>query len=196
MTETEGLSLTVSADITDLEASMKEVSEIAEDVGNSIGASLSGALEDAISGGRSLSEVFRNLAMQISSSVLRAALNPVQDFASSAASSLFGSLFGAANGAVMSGGSPTPFAKGGVVSGPTAFPLRSGTGLMGEAGPEAIMPLSRGADGRLGVRTQGASQPVSVVVNVSTPDAQSFQRSEAQIAGMMSRALSRAQRTQ
>lgn len=61
-------------------------------------------------------------------------------------------------------GSITPNAKGGVytapglsaysgqvVSKPTLFPFARGAGLMGEAGPEAILPLRRGADGKLGV---------------------------------------------
>lgn len=196
MNENDGLVVSVGADLTDLETSLDDVSHFADEIGQSIGASLTGAFEQAISGGQSLSEVFRNLALQMSSSVLRAALNPVQDFASSAATNVLGSLLGAANGAVVSGGKVTPFARGGIVSGPTTFPLRSGTGLMGEAGPEAIMPLSRGTDGRLGVRTQGGAQPVSIVVNVASPDPQSFQRSESQIAAVMSRALSRARRTQ
>jgi len=196
MTESDGLNLTISADVSALEKSFEEVSDIAERAGQSIGTSLTGALQQAISGGQSLSDVFRNLALQVSDSVLQAALSPVQEFASSAATNLLGSLIGAANGAVVSGGHVTPFAKGGIISGPTTFPLRSGAGLMGEAGPEAIMPLSRGPDGQLGVRTQGTSQPVSIVVNVSTPDAPSFQRSESQIAAVMSRALSRARRTQ
>ncbi|MDW3099262.1 MAG: phage tail tape measure protein [Alphaproteobacteria bacterium] len=196
MNENDGLVVSVGADLTDLEASLDDVSHFADEIGQSIGASLTGAFEQAISGGQSLSNVFRNLALQMSSSVLRAALNPVQDLASSAASNVLGSLLGAANGAVVSGGNVTPFARGGIVSGPTTFPLRSGTGLMGEAGPEAIMPLSRGTDGRLGVRTQGGGQAVSIVVNVASPDPQSFQRSESQIAAVMSRALSRARRTQ
>lgn len=196
MNENDGLVVSVGADLTDLETSLDDMSRFADEIGQSIGASLTGAFEQAISGGQSLSDVFRNLALQMSSSVLRAALNPVQDFVSSSASNVLGSLLGAANGAVVSGGNVTPFARGGIVSGPTTFPLRSGTGLMGEAGPEAIMPLSRGADGRLGVRTQGGAQAVSVVVNVASPDPQSFQRSESQIAAVMSRALSRARRTQ
>jgi len=61
------------------------------------------------------------------------------------------------------------------------------------AGPEAIMPLSRGADGRLGVKASGGSS-VNVTMNIKTPDAQSFQRSEAQIAAQMSRLMGRAQR--
>lgn len=55
------------------------------------------------------------------------------------------------------------FANGGVVTRPTLFPMANGAGLMGEAGPEAIMPLKRGADGRLGV--SGAGGSTSVVVN-------------------------------
>lgn len=53
--------------------------------------------------------------------------------------------------------------SGQVVSQPTMFAFAKGAGLMGEAGPEAIMPLSRGSDGKLGVKASGSS--VSVVVN-------------------------------
>jgi phage-related minor tail protein len=84
-----------------------------------------------------------------------------------------------------------------VIASPISFPLGGGrTGIAGEAGPEAIMPLARGADGRLGVRTSGggASGPVNVTVNISTPDAESFRRSEGQIAAMLSRTVSRGQR--
>jgi lambda family phage tail tape measure protein len=56
------------------------------------------------------------------------------------------------------------FAKGGsftnsIVSEPTAFRFAKGIGLMGEAGPEAIMPLSRDSKGTLGVRTMGNNAP-------------------------------------
>jgi phage-related minor tail protein len=89
----------------------------------------------------------------------------------------------------------TPFAKGGVVSSPTSFPMRGSSGLMGEAGPEAIMPLTRGADGRLGVAAQGGGgRAVTVVMNIQTPDVQGFQRSQSQIAAQAMRALSRGQR--
>lgn len=62
------------------------------------------------------------------------------------------------------------FARGGVVGGPTIFPFANGIGLMGEAGPEAIMPLRRGRDGRLGVEAAGSG--VSVVVNVDASGSQ------------------------
>jgi lambda family phage tail tape measure protein len=58
------------------------------------------------------------------------------------------------------------FARGGIVDKPTMFPFAKGIGLMGEAGPEAIMPLRRGRDGRLGVQAANGGGAVSVVVNV------------------------------
>ena len=81
-----------------------------------------------------------------------------------------------------------PFAQGGIVSTATGFGMRGGMGLMGEAGPEAIMPLARGPDGKLGVKG-GASGGTTVVMNITTPDAQGFQRSQSQIAAQLSRAL-------
>jgi len=76
----------------------------------------------------------------------------------------------AANGAIFSNGI-AKFATGGIVNGPTLFPFADGgamqMGLMGEAGPEAIMPLQRGPDGSLGVRAAmggngmgGSSSPI------------------------------------
>jgi phage-related minor tail protein len=72
--------------------------------------------------------------------------------------------------------------------------MRGATGLMAEAGPEAIMPLTRGADGRLGVQAQGGGQPVQVIMSISTPDVQGFRRSQSQIAAEMGRAIGRGQR--
>lgn len=74
-----------------------------------------------------------------------------------AGSSLFGPLAPSALGNVFAGGNIIPFARGGVVSRPVMFPMANGgVGLMGEAGPEAVMPLRRGSDGRLGVSLHGA----------------------------------------
>ena len=72
--------------------------------------------------------------------------------------SFLGGLFGFAKGAPFANGLPvTAFAAGGVVTGPSVFPMRGSLGLMGEAGPEAIMPLRRGRDGRLGVEGGGGT---------------------------------------
>lgn len=70
-----------------------------------------------------------------------------------------------ANGDAFIGGRITAFASGGVVSRPTLFAMAGGAGLMGEAGPEAIMPLSRGSDGKLGVKASGGGGG-NVTVNV------------------------------
>jgi tape measure domain-containing protein len=74
-----------------------------------------------------------------------------------------GGLF--ANGAAFAGGRVTPFANGGVVTKPTVFPMANGAGLMGEAGPEAVMPLRRLPSGRLGVESAGGAGGDSTVVN-------------------------------
>ena len=113
--------------------------------------------------------------------------------------SVLGSLFGGggsafAKGGAFSRGMVMPFAQGGVIGAPTYFPLGRGLGLMGEQGAEAVMPLARGPDGRLGVRGSGGGRPLSVPVNVSAPDADSFRRSEAQVSAALARAVARGQR--
>lgn len=113
--------------------------------------------------------------------------------------SFLGSLFGTggtalAQGGVVSRGMVMPFAQGGVVGAPTYFPLGRGLGLMGERGAEAVMPLARGPDGRLGVRAGGGGRSASITVNIATPDAESFRRSEAQVSAALARAVARGQR--
>jgi len=76
-----------------------------------------------------------------------------------------------ATGNVYGSNGVVPFARGGIVNGPTMFPFAKGIGLMGEAGPEAIMPLRRGADGRLGVAASGGAG-VNVTVNVDAGSSQ------------------------
>ena len=70
-----------------------------------------------------------------------------------------------AKGLVVGQNGIVPFAKGGIVNRPTFFPFSKGIGLMGEAGEEAVMPLRRGRDGRLGVEASGAGVG-NIVVNV------------------------------
>jgi phage-related minor tail protein len=106
----------------------------------------------------------------------------------------FQSLLGFRDGGVFNGGRVQPFASGGIISSPTYFPLSGATGLMGEAGAEAVMPLQRGPDGKLGVAGGGTQAPVNVTFNVSTPDTQGFAQSQAQITSMLARAVGRGRR--
>lgn len=62
-----------------------------------------------------------------------------------------------AHGDVFSGGRVMPMARGAVVNMPTLFPMQRGMGLMGEAGPEAVLPLKRTSGGDLGVKAQPAN---------------------------------------
>ena len=90
----------------------------------------------------------------------------------------------------------TAFAKGGVVTSPQVFSLSGGDlGLMGEAGAEAILPLMRGPDGRLGVRAHGnGTAQVNVTMHITTPDAEGFRRNRGRIAAELARAVAEGQR--
>lgn len=104
-----------------------------------------------------------------------------------------GKLFnipGFANGGVFAQNGIQKFARGGIVDKPTMFPFAKGTGLMGEAGPEAIMPLRRGRDGRLGVEAAGGGGGVNVTVNVDATGTRA-QGDEGR-AGQFARAISEA----
>ncbi len=142
------------------------------------------AFDGVIFDGMRMQDALRGIAQSMAGSVYNTAMRPVQN--------AFGSLL--AQGVTGAMGSIMPFAKGGVISQATAFPMRGGMGLMGEAGPEAIMPLSRGPDGRLGVRAAGGGGAVNVSFNIQTPDVAGFQRSQTQIAAQMGRLLSQGNR--
>lgn len=154
------------------------------------------AFDGLVFGGASLSDALETLAQSMINTTYNAAMKPVTDHFGGVLAGGVGKLVEGilpfADGAPFSQGRVMPFASGGIVSQTTPFGMRGGMGVMGEAGPEAIMPLARGADGKLGVRGAGGS--TTVVMNIQTPDAQSFQRSQSQIAAQMSRALGRSQR--
>jgi hypothetical protein len=164
----------------------------------SIGGGLRRAFDGLVFDGMKLSDALRQVTKSMADSVYGVALKPVQDAVGGAVANgingLLSGLFPFERGGSFAQGRVMPFARGGVVASPTMFPMRNGRGLMGEAGPEAIMPLARGADGRLGVQAQGGGRPVSIVMNVTTPDVQGFARSQSQIAAQMARALARGER--
>ncbi len=159
-----------------------------------IGGGLRRAFDGLVFDGMRLSDALRIVARSMVDSVYRVAMRPVQTALGGAVTQVLGGLLPFETGGAFTQGRVMPFAQGGIVTGPVAFPMRGGRGLMGEAGPEAILPLARGADGRLGVRAGAAGRPVNVTVNVTTPDVAGFERSQAQIAAQMARALARGQR--
>ena len=167
-------------------------------LGANFGRTLSRAFVNVTQRGKSFGDVVRSLGQRLSELAARAALRPLEQGIGSLFSNVLSGVggFGQAGRSVgaSGGGFPVPFARGGVVSSPTYFPLTGGrTGVMGERGSEAILPLKRGPDGRLGVGAAGGGGP-AITFNVTATDAASFQRSEAQIGAMLSRVLSRGER--
>lgn len=170
----------------DLKSELSDVSielERIEDLGDSVARSLSRAFRNAITDGSSLKTVLADVGRAFSDIALKAAFKPVETLISGAVES----LFTASNPALQS---VTPFAKGGVIASPTYFNFGAGTGLAGEAGPEAVLPLARGTDGRLGVTAAGG-QTMTVNFNVTANDAPSFVAAEAEVSAMLLRAVRR-----
>ena len=141
------------------------------DLANTASQSLSSAFMAIVEGSKSAADAFKDMASAIIKQAFEmAVINPIMNslFGGVSGFSKLPSFFANANGNVFSGGSHIKaYADGGVVGGPTFFPMSGGkTGLMGEAGPEAIMPLKRGANGKLGVQMEGNSGG-SVVIHQS-----------------------------
>jgi phage-related minor tail protein len=176
------------ADTQELENALKNL----EDRSRQFGSVLTSALKGAVLSGRSLEDTLKGVALSLSGMALDAALKPLTGMFSSLFSGLLGGIMPFANGGVTGG--VQAFASGGVVASPTFFPNGSGIGLMGEAGAEAIMPLQRGQDGRLGVAVNGGGRQAPVVINIATPDVQSFVKSQAQVSAIVARAAGRGSR--
>lgn len=177
-----------------LEGQMAFTQREVQGLSRSFGGSLKRAFDGVIFDGQKLSEALGSMAQSMINASYNAAVRPVSQALGGALASGITGLLPFADGGAFSQGRVTPFARGGVVSSATTFPMRGGTGLMGEAGPEAIMPLRRGADGSLGVAAAGGGSSVTVNMNISTPDVQGFRQSRSQVAAEMSRALSRGAR--
>lgn len=182
----DGLEFSIDLNTQDLRGELNQLSGLGQQFGRTMVRSFAGA----VTSGRKLSDVLRSLALSLSKQALSSAIKPLGN----AIGGLFGNILGSANGNVFSAGKIKPFANGGIVNSPTLFPMRGATGLMGEAGAEAILPLSRGPDGRLGVKSGRAGSPVNITMNITTPDVGGFQKSQSQVAAMMTRAIERGNR--
>ncbi|MEL1739060.1 phage tail tape measure protein [Klebsiella variicola] len=159
-------------------------SEILNNVTNSISTNMTDLLTGATSFKDGMSNIFMSLGETVIKTLIQMATQALITKAIMAsfgggAGGMFGSLFGGASGAASSGTALQSFGSsfafnalggvydspslsaysGGVYSTPQYFAFAKGAGVFGEAGPEAIMPLTRGADGSLGVRAVGRESP-------------------------------------
>ena len=159
-------------------------SELLDATTNSISNNLTNVLTGATSFKDGMSNIFSSLGETVIKTLIQMATQALITKAIMAsfgggAGGLFGSLFGGASGAASSGtaiqsaganfsfnalggvyDSPSLSAySNGVYSTPQYFAFAKGAGVFGEAGPEAIMPLTRGADGSLGVKAVGRESP-------------------------------------
>ncbi|MHA7888141.1 phage tail tape measure protein [Roseicyclus sp.] len=186
------------AELRGMQETMLYTGREVQGMSRAIGGGLRRAFDGVVFDGMRLSDALRTVARSMVDAAYNTAMRPVQialgGFIANGINGLVSGILPFQKGGAISQGRVMPFARGGVVQGPTPFPMRGGMGLMGEAGPEAIMPLRRGPDGRLGVAAAGGGAPVHVVMNITTPDVQGFQRSQTQIAAQMGRVLARGQR--
>ena len=155
------------------ETAYKKLQEGIQSIADTMSSSMSDAFMGMVEGTKSFKDAMKDMARavikQLFDILVVQRLVGSFDSKSGQKSGIVGSIMGAfgfANGGAFQGGSQIQaFANGGVVGGPTMFPINGGkTGLMGEAGPEAIMPLKRGANGKLGVEGGGGGA-VNVVQN-------------------------------
>lgn len=162
-----------------------------------VASSLTRTFANAVASGKSFDQTLQSIVLSLSKMTLNAALQPLGQGLSSGLQSLIGGLTsglsGGANAGFASAAIPA-FASGGVVAQPTFFGTPGGMGLAGEGGAEAILPLTRGPGGQLGVVASGGGGVSTVNVTISTPDVGSFQRSQVQVTGALARAVQRGQR--
>jgi len=144
---------------------LKKAKEEQEALGASIEASMENAFMSIVDGTSSVKDAFKAMAADIIKELFRVLV------VKKMVSAISGKLPFADGGVISNGSQVQAYANGGVVGGPTTFAMSGGkTGLMGEAGPEAIMPLKRGANGKLGVQMEGGGGGTTIVqnINVST----------------------------
>ena len=123
------------------------------------------AFMSIVDGSKSVEDAFKSMLRNI---ILEIYQQQVAQPAATAIGGFLKDLLFADGGAFSGGSQIQAYANGGVVGGPTTFPMSGGkTGLMGEAGPEAIMPLKRGSNGKLGVQMEGGGGGDVININQS-----------------------------
>lgn len=145
---------------------LADVQSIADTMSQSMGDAFTSMVEGTKSFKDAIRDMARAVVKQLWDIFVIQRLIGGFDSTAGTGTGLVGRIFGFlanADGNAFSNGKVTAFADGGVVNSPTFFPMANGMGLMGEAGPEAVMPLKRGKNGKLGVQTEGGQG--NVVVN-------------------------------
>jgi len=154
-------------------AALEEAQAQQQTVADTLQSSMSDAFMSMVDGTKSFKDAMKDMARAVIKQLFEVLVvqQLVGSFNASTGqgSGLSGMIMGAfqADGGAWQGGSQVKaYADGGVVGGPTTFGMAGGkTGLMGEAGPEAIMPLKRGANGKLGVQMEGSGGGDTYVTN-------------------------------
>ncbi len=157
-------------------------------VSNGFATAFASSFEEVITQTKTLKDALIGLAQQLEKIALQALVTkPLEQGLSKAFSSILGGLSGAAGGAA--GGEATPaiaHASGDIFGSPTFFSSGGRQHVMGESGPEAVMPLQRGSDGKLGVR---GGNTTNVTMNVYANDVNGFRASSRQIAANLKKSL-------
>ena len=147
----------------------EEQRQAQKDLADTIANSMGDALTSIVDGTKSVKDAFKDMARAIIAELYQIyVVKQITGMISSAimGPAAAGGYFGPAGGVGGGSGATIAYADGGVVGSPTTFPMSAGrTGLMGEAGPEAIMPLKRGKDGKLGVQAEGGAGDVIIHQN-------------------------------
>jgi TP901 family phage tail tape measure protein len=162
-------------------------------------ASFTDAFGAFLTGEASAQEALEGLVLSLQRAIVEALiLRPLMDAIAGSAgggTGLGGALAGLfGKGAVFNGGNVIPFQRGEIFGAPTVRRLGGGrTGLLGESGPEAALPLARLSSGRLGVETSGGGGGVSIgkVEINGAQDFDSFRRSTRQLKTRLVRAVGR-----
>lgn len=144
--------------LTELAGTFPELKKQTDDIGKDIGLTFSSAFEDAIVEGKKFSDILKGIGQDLLRLLVRKSITEPVVGAISGVNwgSLLAGIFGSANGNAFAPAGVIPFATGGIVNSPTLFGFGGDrTGLMGESGPEAVLPLKRGRDGKLGVQSSG-----------------------------------------
>ena len=161
----DGAAEEVSKALKELEKLQEKTDDLREKIAGDFAKTIVGSFRSVVNGTKTVGEAFRSMAIQIIQQIMDILIwQPLIKSLTNAFTPMMGQgLFGAAtsflasaNGNAFSSGKLIPFANGGVVSSPTYFGMSGNNlGVMGEAGPEAIMPLKRGPGGKLGVEGGG-----------------------------------------